>query len=80
MLSGQVIPGNTAVVDPTKPFSQLSNFGNVFLQRFECSMLPCVVLSVRILYGLVRRGRVLQSQGDGKTEARCVESAEWCRA
>ncbi|CDJ33300.1 EH protein, putative [Eimeria mitis] len=43
----QVIPGNTAVVDPTKPFSQLSNFGNIFLQRFECSMLPCVVLNVR---------------------------------
>ncbi|KAL8274885.1 hypothetical protein Esti_001174 [Eimeria stiedai] len=41
----QVIPGNTAVVDPTKPFSQLSNFGNVFLQRFECSTLPCVVLN-----------------------------------
>ncbi|CDJ45733.1 EH protein, putative [Eimeria brunetti] len=41
----QVIPGNTAVVDPTKPFSQLSNFGNIFLQRFECSMLPCVVLN-----------------------------------
>ncbi|KFG48500.1 sarcalumenin/eps15 family protein, partial [Toxoplasma gondii RUB] len=41
----QVVPGNAAVVDPTKPFSQLSNFGNNFLLRFECSMLPCVILN-----------------------------------
>ncbi|OXB72701.1 UNVERIFIED_CONTAM: hypothetical protein H355_015395 [Colinus virginianus] len=41
----QIVPGNAAVVDPTKPFSQLSNFGNNFLLRFECALLPCVVLN-----------------------------------
>eukprot|EP00922_Rhytidocystis_sp_ex-Travisia-forbesii_P058220 GHVS01086097.1.p1 GENE.GHVS01086097.1~~GHVS01086097.1.p1 ORF type:complete len:301 (+),score=22.54 GHVS01086097.1:200-1102(+) len=40
----QVIPGNASVVDPVKPFSQLSNFGNTFLMRFECSVLPSLVL------------------------------------
>jgi hypothetical protein len=31
----RVIPGNAAVVDKSMPFTQLSNFGNNFLQRFE---------------------------------------------
>eukprot|EP00922_Rhytidocystis_sp_ex-Travisia-forbesii_P058214 GHVS01086091.1.p1 GENE.GHVS01086091.1~~GHVS01086091.1.p1 ORF type:complete len:589 (+),score=65.39 GHVS01086091.1:2377-4143(+) len=40
----QVVPGNASVVDPAKPFSQLSNFGNTFLMRFECAVLPSLVL------------------------------------
>ncbi|CEM32347.1 unnamed protein product [Vitrella brassicaformis CCMP3155] len=40
----QVIPGNAAVVDPTKAFSQLSNFGNNFLARFEVSVMPSPAL------------------------------------
>eukprot|EP00923_Selenidium_pygospionis_P053877 GHVN01093858.1.p1 GENE.GHVN01093858.1~~GHVN01093858.1.p1 ORF type:complete len:449 (+),score=59.73 GHVN01093858.1:374-1720(+) len=39
-----VIPGNVAVVDSETPFNQLSNFGNTFLMRFECSMVPSPVL------------------------------------
>eukprot|EP01068_Selenidium_serpulae_P017172 Selendium_serpulae@DN6357_c0_g1_i1.p1 len=39
-----VLPGNAAVVDQTKPFSQLSNFGNTFLTRFECSVVQSQVL------------------------------------
>ena len=34
-----VIPGNAAVVDPTKQFRPLTKFGNAFLNRFQCSML-----------------------------------------
>lgn len=35
-----VIPGNALVVDHKKPFRQLSKFGNAFLNRMQCSMLP----------------------------------------
>merc|ERR1719174_2714739 len=31
-----VTPGNALVVDHSLPFTQLSHFGNAFLQRFEC--------------------------------------------
>ena len=34
-----IIPGNAAVVDPTKQFRPLTKFGNAFLNRFQCSML-----------------------------------------
>lgn len=34
-----VIPGNAAVVDPSKQFRPLTKFGNAFLNRFQCSML-----------------------------------------
>lgn len=39
-----VIPGNALVVDPKKPFRPLSKFGNAFLNRFQCSVLPNPVL------------------------------------
>lgn len=39
-----VIPGNAAVVDKTKPWSQLAEFGNAFLSRFSCTMLNSPVL------------------------------------
>ena len=32
------IPGNAVVVDPTRPFRSLSEFGNSFLTRFQCAM------------------------------------------
>ncbi|EER02619.1 EH-domain-containing protein, putative, partial [Perkinsus marinus ATCC 50983] len=34
-----VIPGNALVVDRTLPFTQLSQFGNGFMNRFEASMM-----------------------------------------
>lgn len=39
-----VIPGNALVVDPKKQFRPLSKFGNAFLNRFQCSLLPNPVL------------------------------------
>lgn len=39
-----VIPGNALVVDAKKPFKPLSKFGNTFLNRLQCSMLPNPVL------------------------------------
>ncbi len=39
-----VVPGNALVVDPKKQFRPLSKFGNAFLNRFQCSMLPNPVL------------------------------------
>lgn len=38
------IPGNALVSDPSKPFGPLSQFGNTFLSRFQCSMVPSRVL------------------------------------
>eukprot|EP00918_Siedleckia_nematoides_P017836 GHVU01038226.1.p1 GENE.GHVU01038226.1~~GHVU01038226.1.p1 ORF type:complete len:494 (-),score=116.24 GHVU01038226.1:451-1932(-) len=40
----RVVPGNAAAVDKTGPFSQLSNFGNTFLSKFEVSVVDCPVL------------------------------------
>eukprot|EP00929_Paragymnodinium_shiwhaense_P032887 TRINITY_DN18171_c0_g1_i1.p1 TRINITY_DN18171_c0_g1~~TRINITY_DN18171_c0_g1_i1.p1 ORF type:complete len:530 (-),score=134.60 TRINITY_DN18171_c0_g1_i1:165-1754(-) len=40
----QVIPGAALVVDRSKPFTQLSHFGNDFLGRFECAMCNTPVL------------------------------------
>ena len=34
-----VVPGNAAVVDPSKQFRPLTKFGNAFLNRFQCSTL-----------------------------------------
>lgn len=42
--SDQVVPGNAVVVDKTMPFTQLSNMGNNFLSRFECSKCNSPVL------------------------------------
>lgn len=39
-----IIPGNALVVDPNKQFRPLTKFGNAFLNRFQCSTLPCPVL------------------------------------
>ena len=39
-----VIPGNALVVDPKKPFRPLSKYGNVFLNRFQCSQVSSEVL------------------------------------
>ena len=39
-----MIPGNALVVDPKKQFKQLSKFGNAFLNRLQCSLLPNPVL------------------------------------
>ena len=39
-----IIPGNALVVDPKKQFKPLSKFGNAFLNRFQCSVLPSSVL------------------------------------
>ena len=33
------VPGNAVVVDPALPFTQLSNFGNNFLNKLECVQL-----------------------------------------
>ena len=33
-----VIPGNAAVIDPSKQFRPLTKFGNAFLNRFQCSL------------------------------------------
>uniref|UniRef100_A0A915KY32 Dynamin-type G domain-containing protein n=1 Tax=Romanomermis culicivorax TaxID=13658 RepID=A0A915KY32_ROMCU len=45
-----VIPGNALVVDTKKQFRPLSKFGNAFLNRLQCSMLPNPVLqSVTII-------------------------------
>ncbi|ELT99462.1 hypothetical protein CAPTEDRAFT_108382 [Capitella teleta] len=40
-----VIPGNALVVDPKKQFRPLNKFGNAFLNRFQCSVLPNPVLN-----------------------------------
>lgn len=39
-----VLPGNTLVIDKTKPFRALSSFGNAFLSRLQCSQLKNEVL------------------------------------
>ncbi|KAK4871564.1 hypothetical protein RN001_015688 [Aquatica leii] len=39
-----MIPGNALVVDPKKQFRPLSKFGNAFLNRLQCSMVPSPVL------------------------------------
>lgn len=39
-----VVPGNALVVDPKKQFRPLTKFGNAFLNRFQCSQMPHVVL------------------------------------
>ncbi|KAL3315422.1 Dynamin [Cichlidogyrus casuarinus] len=38
------IPGNALVVDSTRPYGPLSRFGNAFLNRLTCSLLPNSVL------------------------------------
>lgn len=38
------IPGNALVADSTKQFGPLSQFGNTFLSRFQCSIVPSPVL------------------------------------
>merc|ERR1712183_171915 len=40
----RIIPGNALVVDQTLPYTQLSNFGNQFLQRLECVQLANPIL------------------------------------
>ena len=40
-----IIPGNALVVDPKKQFRPLSKYGNAFLNRFQCSMVPSPVLN-----------------------------------
>ena len=40
-----VIPGNALVVDPKKQFRPMSKFGNAFLNKLQCSVLPNKVLS-----------------------------------
>eukprot|EP00397_Hematodinium_sp_SG-2012_P015691 GEMP01015985.1.p1 GENE.GEMP01015985.1~~GEMP01015985.1.p1 ORF type:complete len:530 (+),score=95.83 GEMP01015985.1:214-1803(+) len=42
--SEQVVPGNAVVVDPSLPFTQLSEFGVNFFDRLEASILPSPVL------------------------------------
>jgi len=42
--SDKVIPGNALVVDKSMPYTQLSNYGNNFLQRLECVTLNSPVL------------------------------------
>lgn len=39
------IPGNALVADASKPFSPLSQYGNSFLSRFQCSCVPSPVLN-----------------------------------
>ncbi|KAK5639029.1 hypothetical protein RI129_011521 [Pyrocoelia pectoralis] len=39
-----MIPGNALVVDPKKQFRPLSKFGNAFLNRLQCSLVPSPVL------------------------------------
>jgi len=39
-----IIPGNALVVDPSKPFAPLAQFGNSFLSKFQCSTLNSPVL------------------------------------
>ena len=34
-----LIPGNTLVLDRTKPFKGLAAFGNSFLQKFQCAQM-----------------------------------------
>uniref|UniRef100_A0A8C7L673 EH-domain containing 2a n=1 Tax=Oncorhynchus kisutch TaxID=8019 RepID=A0A8C7L673_ONCKI len=40
----QLIPGNALSVDHKKPFRHLNSFGNTFLNRFQCALLPNQVL------------------------------------
>jgi len=40
----KVIPGNALVVDPTKPFRHLDQFGSSFLNRLQCSTVRSDVL------------------------------------
>uniref|UniRef100_A0AAZ3R8G4 Uncharacterized protein n=1 Tax=Oncorhynchus tshawytscha TaxID=74940 RepID=A0AAZ3R8G4_ONCTS len=40
----QLIPGNALSVDHKKPFRHLNSFGNAFLNRFQCALLPNQVL------------------------------------
>eukprot|EP01111_Echinosteliopsis_oligospora_P016010 TRINITY_DN6518_c0_g1_i1.p1 TRINITY_DN6518_c0_g1~~TRINITY_DN6518_c0_g1_i1.p1 ORF type:complete len:524 (+),score=116.24 TRINITY_DN6518_c0_g1_i1:40-1611(+) len=40
----RVIPGNTAAVQEDKPFRGLSKFGTGFLNKFQCSTLPCPLM------------------------------------
>ncbi|EEB12848.1 EH-domain-containing protein, putative [Pediculus humanus corporis] len=40
----KIIPGNALVVDPNKPFSPLSKYGNSFLTKFQCSTLNNPIL------------------------------------
>ena len=41
-----IIPGNALVVDAKKQFRPLSQFGNAFLNRFQCSNTNSEVLKV----------------------------------
>ena len=43
-MSEGVVPGNALVVDRTKPFRALSNFGNAFLSRLQNSQMENPVL------------------------------------
>jgi EH domain-containing protein 1 len=40
-----IIPGNALVVDPKKQFRPLSQYGNAFLNRFQCSQTNSAVLN-----------------------------------
>ncbi|KAF2884022.1 hypothetical protein ILUMI_22140 [Ignelater luminosus] len=59
----RIIPGNTLVMDPKKPFRALSKFGNALLNRLQCSLVPSPVLqnvsiidTPGVLSGDVNRG------------------------
>jgi hypothetical protein len=40
----RIVPGNAAVVDKNLPYTQLSNYGNNFLQRLEIAEVNSPVL------------------------------------
>lgn len=41
----QHIPGNALVVDPTKQFQNLSQFGNKFMKKLQCAMMDSPLLN-----------------------------------
>jgi hypothetical protein len=42
----KVIPGNVLVVDQNKNFKTLTKFGNIFLNKLQCSQLPSKRLEI----------------------------------
>jgi GTPase SAR1 family protein len=71
----QKVPGNTVVADKSQPFTELSTFGNAFLDRFESARLPNPVLED---FTLIDTPGVLASEKDRQSRGYPFDSVvEW---